>query len=111
MKKYLLILTIIIIIILIGGNTMFSSFASSKGYVPDDGFIPNEATAIKIAEAVWLPIYGDSIYGKQPFVAEYNKKENCWIVVGTLPPNTLGGVPEIKISKSDGKIIYVYHGK
>jgi hypothetical protein len=27
-------------------------------------YVPNEETAIKIAEAVWLPIYGEDIYNK-----------------------------------------------
>ena len=84
---------------------------AEKGYVPDEGVVPNKETAIRIAEAVWLPIYGDSIYSKQPFKTAYDEKEQCWFVYGSLPENTLGGVPEIKISKSDGKVLYINHGK
>jgi len=29
-------------------------------YVPDSGFVPNAATAVRIAEAVWIPIYGEA---------------------------------------------------
>ena len=29
------------------------------GYVPKNGFVPDEKTAIKIAEAVLFPIYGE----------------------------------------------------
>ena len=110
MKKYSII-GIITIALLIGGIALFNVFAASKGYVPNDGFVPNEETAIKVAEAIWTPIYGENINDKKPFVAEYNEKEGCWEVRGTLPENTLGGVPEIKINKSDGKILYVHHGK
>ena len=110
MKKHLITGTIIIAV-LIGGITLFSVFASNKGYVPNDGFIPNEETAIKIAEVIWIPIYGEDVKTKKPFIAEYNAKENCWEVRGTLPTNMRGGVPEIKIDKSDGKILYVNHGK
>jgi len=111
-KKGKIILAIAAIILLIGVIILMSLFTGNKrGYVPDDGVVPNEETAIKIAEIVWLPIYGDSIYSKQPFKAEYNEKEKCWYVSGTLPENTLGGVPEIKINKADGKILYISHGK
>ena len=27
-------------------------------YVPPKGFVPDSATAVRIAEAVWIPIYG-----------------------------------------------------
>lgn len=80
-------------------------------YVPNEGFVPNEETAIKIAEAVWLPIYGESINNKKPFIAEYNEAEEFWEVYGTLPENMIGGVPEIKIRKNDGKILHVTHGR
>ena len=26
-------------------------------YVPPDGYVPDSATAVRIAEAVWIPIY------------------------------------------------------
>jgi len=84
---------------------------SNNNYWPENGVVSNRNVAIKIAEAVWQPIYGDAIYSKQPFIAEYNKDEEYWYVHGTLPPNTFGGVPEIKINKSDGKILYISHGK
>ena len=90
---------------------MDTFFSNNDGYIPNEGFVPDKETAIRIAEAVWLPIYEDSINDKKPFIAEYNEEEECWEVYGTLPENMLGGVPEIKIRKSDGKILYVSHGK
>ena len=112
-KKGNIILTVAIVIILIGGAIVLMSFfaINNKGYMPDEGVVPNEETAIKIAETIWFPIYGDGIYSKQPFKAVYNTKEKCWYVSGTLPENTIGGVPEIKINKTDGKIVYINHGK
>jgi NTF2 fold immunity protein len=53
---------------------------------PKAGLVPDDVTAIKIAEAVWLPIYGAAIYDKKPFTAKL--KGNIWIVEGTLPQNT-----------------------
>ena len=73
-------------------------------------YVPNKETAIKIAEAIWLPIYGDEIYEKKPFVARL-KNANIWIVEGTLDKEEVGGVPYIEIQKKDCKILKVYHGK
>lgn len=83
-------------------------FAKEFSYVPEDGFVPDVQTAIKIAEAVWLPIYGERIYGEKPFNAELI--DGVWSVRGTLH-TTHGGVAEIEINKSDGKILRVSHGK
>ena len=79
-------------------------------YIPKEGFIPNEATAIKVAEAVWLPIYGDRIYKSKPFKAIL-QDSTVWIVEGTLKENQKGGYPYIEIQKSDGKILKVTHSK
>jgi len=120
MKKKVIFM-IIILFLLLSLVIVFVIFrmTSSKNYIlPVDqnsfvknGAVPNEETAIKIAEAIWLPIYGEKIYNRQPFKAEYIEKEDCWYVRGTLPENWTGGVPEIKINKSDCKIVYVFHGK
>jgi len=112
-NKNRIILASAVIILIIGGAILLMSLfgGHNKGYMPDDGVVSNAETAIKIAETVWLPIYGDSIYSTQPFNAVYNAKEQCWYVSGTLPENTLGGVPEIKINKMDGQILYISHGK
>jgi hypothetical protein len=74
-----------------------------------DGYVPNKETAVKIAEAIWLPIYGSKIYNYTPFIAEL-KNDNIWIVRGTLKTEK-GGVPYIEIQKSDCKILKVIHGK
>jgi NTF2 fold immunity protein len=70
--------------------------------------VPDEITAIKIAEAIWLPIYGNRIYDKKPFVAI--SKDSIWIVSGTMQSEN-GGSPFIEIQKHDAKILKVYHEK
>ncbi|PTS99418.1 hypothetical protein DBR27_13580 [Flavobacterium sp. HMWF030] len=84
---------------------------------PDDplpnNLVPNKQTAIKIAEAIWLPLYGNKIYNEKPFVAELSAS-GVWIVKGTLKDLDLGakgGVAYIEIQKSDCKILKIYHGK
>ena len=92
---------------------LLSSVANASdakhSFKPNDGYVPNAETAIKIAEAVWLPIYGSAINDKRPFIAKL--KDGVWVVEGTLPKNMLGGVPVIAISKNDGRVLRVSHGQ
>lgn len=70
----------------------------------------DEDTAIKIAEAVLVKVYGEKrILKQKPWIVE--EKDYSFIIRGTLPPMTLGGVAEIEISKTDGAVISYKHGK
>lgn len=73
-------------------------------------FVPNQETAIKIAEAIWLPIYGEKVLMSKPYIAIL-KDSTIWVVEGTLPQGMKGGTPYIEINKKDCKIIKVTHGK
>ena len=79
-------------------------------YIPPNGFVPDDVTAIKIAEAIWLPIFGIDIYDKKPFRA-YLKDSTVWVVRGTLKQGHIGGTPYIEIQKKDCKVLKVEHGK
>lgn len=79
-------------------------------YIPEGGFVPDSETAIRVAEAVWIPIYGEAVMNKKPFKAELIN-DSLWIVVGTLHSGELGGVPYAEIQKADGRIVGVSHGK
>jgi hypothetical protein len=77
---------------------------------PGTGYVPDAATAIKIAIAVWKPIYGAAhIAGERPYHAVLRNEIST--VEGSLPKNTLGGVAVAEISKDDGRILRVNHGK
>ena len=80
-----------------------------QSYKPPKGFVPDSATAVRIAVAVWIPIYGDSlIRSEQPYVASL--KNGVWTVTGTLPRQyNQGGVAIAKIAKRDGRILFVTH--
>ena len=79
-------------------------------YMPPAGYVPDAATAIKIAVAVCEPIYGrDHIAKKKPFHATL--KDGIWTVEGSLPKGWLGGVPEAEIAQKDGRILRISHGK
>lgn len=81
-------------------------------YVPAEGYVPTAEVAIKIAVAVWEPIYGAAkIAEEKPYTATL--AEGVWTVEGTLPKKryTKGGVALAEISKRDGRILRVVHGK
>ena len=55
-----------------------------QGYVPPRGFVPDSATAVRIAIAAWIPIYGENmITVEQPFAATL--KDSVWTVTGSAP--------------------------
>jgi len=111
-KRSLLIAVLVLITSTILGGSLKKPSDDRKtqfGYIPKSGFVPNEVTAIKIAEAIWFPIYGDRIFRKKPYIVKL--KNNIWIVEGTLSPKSKGGVPYIEIQKKDGKVLKVFFDK
>ena len=83
---------------------------SQDNFAPPVGYVPNADVAIKIAVAVWEPIYGaEHIANEKPFQAVL--KDGVWTVQGSLPKGMKGGVALAEISKADGRIIRVIHGK
>jgi hypothetical protein len=96
--------------LLVFGVAFVGATESKHTYMPPAGCVPDAATAIKIAVAVWEPIYGrEHIAQKKPFHATLH--DGIWSVRGSLPNGWLGGVPEAEISKRDGRILRVNHGK
>jgi len=93
--------------------------AQAQSNAPTDGFVPDSTTAVKIAEAVLTPVYGqEKVESERPFEA---KLENgVWTVNGTLhcPDGKggitticVGGTAEVKLSKADGRILRMGHYK
>lgn len=77
---------------------------------PEAGFIPNQATATRVAEAILIPIYGqEKIESERPFSAQLDG--NTWKVEGHLALGVDGGVAEVWLDKRDGRILRVSHGK
>src|SRR5260221_14156208 len=91
--------------------------AFAQGYKPRDGYVPDSKTAVKIAEAVLIPVYGETkIESERPF--EANLKDNIWTITGTLHckgegtagTRCDGGVAEVQISRDDARSLYLWHG-
>jgi hypothetical protein len=76
---------------------------------PDVGYVPNAETAMKIAEAVWIPIYGIGVLEKRPL--RVRLVDEVWVVEGSVQKPMPGGVPLANISKRTGEILRISHGK
>jgi hypothetical protein len=92
---------------------------SEAGYRPAAGFVPDSKTAIAVAEAVLIPVYGkNQIESERPFRATL--QNDVWTVGGTLRcPDGKGGVTTqcdggvaiVTISKKDARVLSMIHGK
>ena len=81
--------------------------------------IPDEKTALKVAEAVLLAAYGEEILSiagqSMTFDVTTDKFGRTWIIKGVFPdpPSgylSVGGVPEVIIRMRDGKVLQITHG-
>jgi beta-lactamase class A len=76
---------------------------------PKNGYVPDEQTAISIAAAAWIPMYGKKQIEKQkPYKAVLN--DGVWLVTGTLKHGK-GGTAQARIAQGDGRILEITHGK
>jgi hypothetical protein len=97
---------------------LFATLALGQD-VPRRDYVPDSDTAVKIAEAVLIPVYGKKqIESEKPFVAEL--KGDVWVVSGTLhcpdgrggtTTHCVGGVAEVRISKVDARVVSMIHYK
>lgn len=99
---------------------VFSSLPQQPSSKP---LVPDQETAIKIAEAIWVPMYGIQVCDLRPYSAEL--QNGNWYVKGILPHSRIevgsngdsvlhvvgGGVPYIHISARTGEVIAVGHSK
>lgn len=91
-------------------NVPQSEGSEKHTYLPKEGYVPNEETAIKIAVAVWEPIYGvKKIAQEKPYKAKL--QNGIWSVSGSLKSGWVGGVAEIEICKSTAQVVRLSHGK
>lgn len=77
-----------------------------------DELIPTEETAAAIAKAILASLYGPlRIYRQQPF--HLASKDGNWLVEGSRPPGRYddGGTAEIRLRRSDGKVLGLSHGR
>lgn len=82
-------------------------FFGRSPVLPAAGVVPDAETARKIAEAVWLPLYGaETIAGQMPLQVEL--KHNVWIVNGSAAEDS---ALFAFILQMNGQILSVGRGK
>ena len=81
---------------------------------PVNGYVPDTTTAVRIAEAVLIPIYGaKQIAYEKPLHATLSG--NVWTISGTLHCKTtaksicVGGTAIVQLSKTTGEILLLGH--
>lgn len=115
MKKNLILSLVTISLLTILSFVMMSScYAKVNQEIKTENsegvdYVPNEETAVKVAEAILYPIYGEDIYRQRPFIATLENE--IWVIEGSLPKGMKGGVAYIEIQKKDCKVLKVTHGK
>jgi hypothetical protein len=78
-----------------------------QSFRPTNGYVPDQKTAMQVAEAVLVSIYGEGqVKAEEPFRVSLD--DNIWTVKGALPHGP-GGNAEVKLSKRDGTVLYVSH--
>ena len=93
------------------------SFEDYKEYIlvrpnTEYGYIASAEEAKNAAEKIWTEIYGEECVKRhKPYEVSFDEASEIWLVMGTLPKYTVGGVPGILIQKNDGKVIGVWHWK
>jgi hypothetical protein len=82
----------------------YSEFLKLNGVIADGG------TATAVAEAIFNIVFGKE-YSAQfvPYHTQF--KAGVWTVYGTLPQGSRGGTPMLKIQKSNGKVLKVWHSQ
>jgi hypothetical protein len=110
-NRLIIIAFALLFLFFISSGKPFAQESKDPNYKPIAGYVPDEETAIKIAVAVWTPIYcKKQIEKEKPYKAIL--KNGVWYVSGSLPKDYItGGVAEAEITKSDGRIIKIIHGK
>ena len=78
---------------------------------PKEGYVPDAATANKIADAVLVAMFGeDYVKNERPFSAVLNN--GTWVIHGkTFDEPHPGGSVEIKIDKRSASVLSVTRGK
>lgn len=81
---------------------------------PARGYVPDATTAVRIAEAVLIPIYGAKQIGyEKPFHATLDG--DVWTIQGTLDCKTtatticVGGTAVVQLSKTTGAVLLLVH--
>jgi hypothetical protein len=76
------------------------SASGERSRLPEKGVIPDEGTAVAVAEGVFRPVYGKDYIDKfLPYHAAL--QDGLWTVYGTLrPAGAHGGMAQLRIKRN-----------
>ena len=79
-------------------------------YRNQNGLIPNAKAAVDFAKIIFNYCENGAFNNEKPFNVEL-VNNRVWYIYGSLPKGAVGGVAQISIQKSDGKVLAIFHGK
>jgi hypothetical protein len=82
-----------------------------RSFVPPGGYVPDKKTALRVAEAILVAVYGEEQISKEQPLRTALVEKDIWLIWGTLPRKYLGGTAVIKICKRTGKVLFLSHGQ
>ena len=81
-----------------------------KVFECNGGVVADKETAIRIAEAILSPVYGEkAIRGQRPY--QVTLKDGKWTVDGTASSASFGESFHIVILQSDGRVLEIGYGR
>jgi predicted peptidase len=91
-------------------NDMESQGEDRYTPVPENThLVPDSATAVKLAEIIFLIRFKSHVNSRRPFTAK--EHADYWYVSGTVPPMMVGGVPYLRISKHNAAVLSIGHSR
>ena len=73
---------------------------------PENGYVPDRETAVKIAEVILSRLYGEkTIISQRPY--QLVEDEKIWWICGTVPEGAMGTSFRIAISKQTATVLYL----
>jgi len=100
----------LIVLMLVPALAKCHSSVTQAEWDINQGYVPDNTTAVQIAQILFVRVYGEKVLKKKPFIATL-KDGAVWVVEGSIDEGVDGGVPHIEIQKSDGRIVNLYHYK
>jgi hypothetical protein len=97
----------------LGASVLIATCCVAQAPPPKDGFVPDEKTAIRIAQAALEPLIGkNGLKTQEPFHAELH--DGVWEILGRWPPKPEvkgGGGVDMRIRKQTGEILGYYFNR
>lgn len=99
---------IIIFLLFIFGSSISTTIHSNT--IQHKDVLSNKNIALKVGELILEGYFGKKMNYCYPLKIHLENSK-YWIIEGSIPKEYDGGIPYLKIQKSDCKVIQIYHSK